>query len=171
MFCVRSARDDYRTLTIAEGLENSSIATPTLLPPIPTTLSLRRRQRAGVETLQRKQWCRQTVQRRVTDVSSIESRRATIKEALADDIMRKRVQWSNTWLNKRPRGVNWRDVIWCDELHWATGPRRIKNIKQRPGERFRDDNNKASGTRKSLRRRFGFIFLHCRLRFCMVHSI
>jgi hypothetical protein len=31
-------------------------------------------------------------------------------------------------------------VIWCDELHWKSGLKYVKNIKRLPGTRFREDN-------------------------------
>lgn len=99
--------------------------------------------RAGVEFPKgRAELTRQIIQRRVTEVSGIKSHKAAVKEAVSEDVQKERVRWSIYWLVRRPHGVDWRNVIWCDELHWSTGPKHVKYIKRRPGkdERFKPGN-------------------------------
>lgn len=40
----------------------------------------------------------------------------------------------------RPCGKNWRQVIWCDEIHNSSSARHIKNVKRRPSTRFHPRN-------------------------------
>ena len=80
------------------------------------------------------------IQSRVTEVSGIKTCKAAIKEELPEAIRTQRVFWANLQLSARPNYLFWRDVIWCDELHWSAGPRYAKRIKRRPNQRFRPEN-------------------------------
>ncbi|KAF2242068.1 hypothetical protein BU26DRAFT_164629 [Trematosphaeria pertusa] len=99
--------------------------------------------RAGVNPPPgKKEWTRQTIQQRVTELTGMKSHKAAIKEDHPEHIQRARVRWCIAQLVIRPHGVDWRCVIWCDELHWATSPRHVKNVKRFPGtdNRYREDN-------------------------------
>lgn len=76
-----------------------------------------------------------TIQRHVTAVSGIKTYKALVKEELDKEKRDQRITWAKLQLELRPHGPDWKNLIWCDELHWATGPRYAKHIKRRPSER------------------------------------
>jgi hypothetical protein len=108
--------------------------------------------KAGVyphEDLKKEKWSEHTIQRRVTEVSGIKSYVAAVNEPTK----RARITWYTVQLRLRPHGVNWRCIIWSDELHWPTGPRHVKRIKRCPGnnEKYKQKNmqyNKKGNLKK-----------------------
>lgn len=54
--------------------------------------------------------------------------------------MGERVERSKVQLEIQPHGKDQRKVIQCDEIHCSTGPRHVKRVKRRPGERFKPEN-------------------------------
>ena len=70
----------------------------------------------------------------------MKSHKAAVKEDYNQKTMDARVEWCIIQLQIRPHAVDWRMVIWCDELHWKLGLKYVKNIKRFPTTRFREDN-------------------------------
>lgn len=81
---------------------------------------------------------RTTIWRRVNEIAPISEHTAAQQEEHSPERQRERVEWCRIQLEARPRGKNWRDVLWCDELHWKTGPRHKRKIKRRRGKDERD---------------------------------
>ncbi|EUC27749.1 hypothetical protein COCCADRAFT_45533, partial [Bipolaris zeicola 26-R-13] len=79
------------------------------------------------------QWAAKVLQRRVTADEGIKTHKAVVKEQHTPTQVDKRLKYCRIQLQQRPSAHNWRNVLWCDEIHWKTGPRYPKNIKRRPG--------------------------------------
>jgi hypothetical protein len=58
------------------------------------------------------------------------------KRWLSEDTRRERVHFAVGYLQLRPNGTNWRDVIWTDEIHFGLGKQRKKNLKRKRGDRY-----------------------------------
>lgn len=79
------------------------------------------------------QWHPKVIQRHVTQWSGIKTHKAVTKEAHSLAQVRWRAAYINTQITIRPNAQHWRNVLWCDEVHWMTGPRYPRNIKRPPG--------------------------------------
>ncbi|KAF2028950.1 hypothetical protein EK21DRAFT_113332 [Setomelanomma holmii] len=81
-----------------------------------------------------------TIQRHVTAVTGVKSHPAAVKEKHTETQQNAWVAWCAVQLQLRPNGADWRCVLWCDELHYMTGPKYQKNVKRRVGERYKSTN-------------------------------
>jgi len=81
-----------------------------------------------------------TIQRRVTAVTGMKTFKAAIKEELSQRIKDERVTYCTLYLQLRPRGLDWRNVLWGDEIHNSSGPVHVSTIKRLPGTRFLPEN-------------------------------
>ena len=91
-----------------------------------------------VASLGKEAYHRTTIWRRVNEIAPISEHIAAQQEEHPPERQEERVQWCDIQLKKRPHGKNWKDVLWCDELHWKTGPRHKRKIKRRRGKGERD---------------------------------
>ncbi|KAF1941726.1 hypothetical protein EJ02DRAFT_466299 [Clathrospora elynae] len=76
----------------------------------------------------------QTIQKHVTAVSTIKTHKSVVKEKHTPKQQQQRYEWCILMLELRPHGQQWRCVLWCDELHWMTGPKYQKGVKRRSGD-------------------------------------
>jgi hypothetical protein len=76
----------------------------------------------------------ETIQQRVTIATGIKTHRAIVKEEHTEPQRVARIQYCSEQLAMRPLPKDWHNVIWCDELHWMTGPRYRKDIKRDAGD-------------------------------------
>ncbi|KAF1939053.1 hypothetical protein EJ02DRAFT_497951 [Clathrospora elynae] len=74
------------------------------------------------------------IQERVTEVTGMKTHKAVVKEKHTKAQISMRLEYIDDQLELWPKKEDWRCVLWCDELHWITGPRWPKNIKRDAGE-------------------------------------
>ncbi|KAJ5031779.1 hypothetical protein PSV08DRAFT_385856 [Bipolaris maydis] len=79
------------------------------------------------------------IQRRVAHDEGIKSHKAVVKGKHKQAQINSRLEYCSIQLQQRPTSTAWRDVIWCDEIHWMTGPKYLNHIKRRPGVKHRED--------------------------------
>ncbi|USP75848.1 hypothetical protein yc1106_03122 [Curvularia clavata] len=93
----------------------------------------------GAENIQ---WSSHYIQRRVTRLSGIKTHKAITKERHSPAQLDLRKAYVDRYLSEKPDARDWRNVLWCDELHWMTGPRYQKNIKREAGQaaKYHPDN-------------------------------
>lgn len=89
------------------------------------------RHERGVENLQ---WSAGYIQRRVSEYSGIKTHKAVTKEAHEPSQLESRKAYIDSQLCIRPNARDWRKVVWCDEIHWMTGPRYQRSVKRLPGK-------------------------------------
>jgi hypothetical protein len=98
----------------------------------------------------------------MTEVCRISTHTAALLEEHPPKRQEERRLWAIEQLKLRPHVPHWRKVIWCDELHWKTGPPHPRKIKRRAGkaERFKPlnvqtaYNHKPDKESKKKERRF-----------------
>jgi hypothetical protein len=66
--------------------------------------------------------------------SNAETHKALVKENHTPKQIEMRLIYCNILLELRPNPKDWRCVLWCDEIHWMTGPKYQKDIKRDPGD-------------------------------------
>jgi hypothetical protein len=76
------------------------------------------------------QFTEQHIQKRVTAVTEMKTHKAAVKEKHCPALVQMRLQYCNTQLRLRPKKENWRQVLWCNKIHWMTGPKYQKDIKR-----------------------------------------
>ena len=81
-----------------------------------------------------------TIERRVGEVCDIHTFKAARKELLEPYICSLRVDWCTLHKELRPEGKDWRNVLWCDEIHNSSAVRHVKWIKRKKGERWNPSN-------------------------------
>jgi len=81
-----------------------------------------------------------TIERRVGEVCDIHAFKAAKKELLKPYICAQRVDWCKLYKQLRPTGKDWRQVLWCDEIHNSSAVRHVKWIKRKKGERWNPSN-------------------------------
>jgi hypothetical protein len=64
---------------------------------------------------------------------------ACSKQYLKPEIQEARVQFSWHMLEIRPNGIDWRTVLFYDEIHFGLGPEHTENIVRKPGERYNSE--------------------------------
>lgn len=87
-----------------------------------------------VAALKKEAYHRTTIWRRVQEIAALTEHVAAQQEEHPPARQRERQQWCDYQLQVRPRGKHWKNVLWCDELHWKTGPRHKRKIKRRKGK-------------------------------------
>lgn len=85
------------------------------------------------------------IQKRVTEVSGNETHTAAAQEDHLVQCRQVRVLWCQIQLELRARSYFWRKVVWCDVIHWSTGPNYVRKVKRRPGKLERDRASNTQG--------------------------
>jgi hypothetical protein len=80
------------------------------------------------------QFTGQHIQKRVTAVTGMKTHKAAVKEKHCPALVQMRLQYCNTQLRLRSKKENWRQVLWCNEIHWMTGSKYQKDIKRDQGD-------------------------------------
>lgn len=78
-----------------------------------------------------------TLKRAMREDEDIGSYKAAVKEELPPYIKRKRLDWCKKQLQRRPHSKDWRNIVFCDEIHFTIGRQSTKWVKRRKGQRFR----------------------------------